>query len=44
MRKAAFTILGALLIAGSAVQMATAQSITCALVEAITGGVEPIIS
>jgi hypothetical protein len=44
MRKTAFTILGVLLIDSSAVQTAKASEHMSALVEAITTGIEPIIS
>jgi hypothetical protein len=44
MRKTAFTILGALLIAGSAAQMAQRRNITRALVETTAGGIEPTIN
>jgi hypothetical protein len=45
-KRTAFTVLGALLIAGSAVQMAQLQSITRALVEVMTGWIiaDPIVS
>jgi hypothetical protein len=44
--RTAFTALGALLIAGSAVQWPELQSITCTLVEVMTGRIiaEPIVS